>query len=268
MSSWFTVICILTEVNDENSKTIMEAFEQNGEVSFYTNVFMGMADELSGICTLRSEEEVREYLKKDAQERFDVYLRGKIAADDYLLATVLEFVKDNGNCKYPSKDEMRELERAAEAKRVAELPADAATMVVAPKTNQDMMREIMELAEEIFESRRLVRPEDIFCPDEPYHDRLHVENEDFSGMIEWDGHYGCGDCSDYSVRGQLRNDYDDVSFRRYRNGEAGGVLIKKWRDERLNLTKEQIITVHKAFVGLAEREGIEFISEIDYEKLA
>ena len=257
----------LCEVNADNFKNMLEAFAQKGEVSFYTNTFMGMVDEMSDAHTLRSEEEIREYLKQDAQQRFDGYLHNKISSDDYLLTAVLEFIKENGNCKYPSKDEMRQLECTAEAKRIAKLPTHTTTAET-PKTDEDVMCEIMELAEEVFESRRLTKPEDIFCPIEPYYDRLYVESGDFSGLIEWDSHYGSGDCSDYHVRGQLRNDrtIDNISFYRYHNGTANA-SAEDWNDKS-DLTKEHLITVHKAFVELAEQEGIEFISEIDYDKLS
>ena len=253
----------ICDANTDNLKNFLEAFARNGQVSFHTNTFMGMVDEMSEEHILRSEEEIMEYLKQDAAERFEGYMRDKDI--DYLVASVLEFCRANG--KYPNIDEMRELEKEAESKRVAELPAGTATAET-PQTVDEAMHEIMDLAEEIFESRRITNPDDIFCPVEPYHDRLQVESGDFSGLIEWDSYYGNGDSTDYHVRGQIRGNHDlnGVSFYRHYDGTASA-SAENWRDERVDLTTEHVISVHKSMVDLAEQEGIEFLSEIDYEQL-
>jgi len=254
----------LCKINADNLKNFLEIFAEKGEVFFYTNLcpFTGWPDAMSEDHTLRSEEEIRKYLKEDAARRFEEYMRNRnIDYTDYLVATVLEFCK--ANSRYPRRDEMRQLEQTAEATRVAELPADTATAEIS-QTVEEAMREIMELAEEIFESRRMTRPEDIFCPVEPYYDRLDVESGEFRGSIEWDSYYGRGDCRDYHLRGQLG--IDRVSFRRHYDGTASG-FAKNWRGERTDLELKHIIAVHKSIVDLAKREGIEFISEIDYENL-
>ena len=265
----------LCDVNDGNLLNFLEAFAKNGEVSFYTNLcpFTGCPDEMSDTHTLTSEEEIREYLKKNAEGRLEEYLQSiehKNPTADHLMAAVVEFIKENA--KYPNKDEMRQLEIVAEAKRIAELPAGTVTQEM-PQTDQDMMREIMELAEEIFESRQLTDPKDIHRHAEPYEDELFVESGDFDGSIRWDRHYGNGDSCDYSLVGDLSDNGDIiiVRFRPYYGDDVLKVRVYAqhywYRDREINLSTDHLITVHKSIVDLAEQEGIEFISEIDYEKL-
>jgi len=150
----------LCDVNAENERNLFEAFDQKGEVSVYENLdpFTRCSDEMSNVVTMKSEAEIQEYLKKDLLERLERCLGYKKTAEDYLLCALIEFIKTNG--RFPEKDEMRQLEKNAEAKRIAELPSDVVTV---PKeiTEQDMAKEILELAEEIMEARRENNPKDI-----------------------------------------------------------------------------------------------------------
>ena len=199
----------LCDVNAENERNLFGAFNQNGEVSVYENLdpFLGCPDEMSTVVTMKSEAEVKEYLKKDFIGRVEGYLDYKKPAEDHLLSALVEFVKSNG--KFPEKDEMCQLEKEAEEKRIAELPNGTEN---APEdiTEQDVTREILELAEEIIEARRITKPEDIFVHVEPYDDELTISDDNVHMVIIWKRYYGCGDSRDYSCSVYFREDRKSV----------------------------------------------------------
>ena len=173
----------LCDVNEENKKSLFETFNQKGEVSVYENLnpFTRCSDELSNVVTMKSEAEIQRYLKKDFSKRLEGYLEFKKPEQDYLLSALLEFIRQNH--KFPERNEMRQLEKDAEAKRIAELPPHTVT---APQviTEQDMAREILELAEEIMESRRESNPADIVIRIEPYPESYYIDTEKFQMLFE------------------------------------------------------------------------------------
>ena len=259
----------LCEVNAENFKNLSEAYAQNGEVSFYTNLdpFTGCPDEMSEVVTLKSEKEIKEYLKKDFIERLEGYLNHKRPAEDYLLKSLIDFLKENGGV-FPNADEMKKLEKEAETKRVSE---SSTTKKEEPSSEQMVLKEILELAEEIMESRRETKPDDIFVHVEPYHDELGIQTDKFYANIQWDRYYGNGDSSDYSLTVSMRDDDEvhQISFYYQFDGNAS-ISAVDWCDESIDTKTimNRIINIHKDIVDIAEKEGLEFISEVDYEKIS
>ncbi len=260
----------LCDVNAENERNLFEVFQKEGKVSVYANLdpFTGCPDELSTVVTMKSEAEVREYLKKDFLGRVEGYLdhiiRYQNLPDDYLMSSLVEYIKKSG--RFPENDEMRQLEKDAEAKRIADLPSGTITT---PKemTEQDMAREILELAEEIIEARRETRPEDIFVHVEPYDDELPLSNDEFYMVIQWDRYEGRGNSSDYSCSVTMRKNIniDRVLFQYQYDGTIG-VKVEGWLTTGTNLSIQNLIAIHKFVVQMAKAEGIEFTSEIDYGK--
>lgn len=259
----------LCDVNAENERNLFEAFAQKGEVSVYENLdpFTGCPDEMSDVVTMKSETEIKEYLKKDFLKRVEGYLDYKKPAEDYLLSALIEFIKENG--KFPEKDVMRQLEKNAEEKRIAELPSDAVT---APKemTEQDMAREILELAEEIMESRRENNPDDIVVRVEPYPESYWIETDDFKGNILHQRYYGSNDFHDYSCSIRIKgyHDVETISIGySYGCGDPAYATPKDFCGEEIDVpVTAYLITIHKSIVEMAKAEGIEFTSEIDYNK--
>lgn len=256
----------LCDVNAENERNLFEAFNQNGEVSVYENLdpFLGCPDEMSTVVTMKSEAEVKEYLKKDFIGRVEGYLDHKKPAEDHLLSALVEFVKANG--KFPEKEEMCQLEKEAEEKRIAELPNGTAN---APEdiTEQDVTREILELAEEIIEARRITKPDDIWVHVEPYDDELSLSNDEFSLDIQWDRYYGRGDSSDYSCAVTMKKDKDiDRVLFQYQYDGTTAVRVEGWHTTGTDVAIPTLIAIHKFVVEMAKAEGIEFTSEIDYDK--
>ena len=260
----------LCDVNAENERNLFGAFNQNGEVSVYENLdpFLGCPDEMSTVVTMKSEAEVKEYLKKDFIGRVEGYLDHKKPAEDHLLSALVEFVKSNG--KFPEKDEMCQLEKEAEEKRIAELPNGTEN---APEdiTEQDVTREILELAEEIIEARRITKPEDIFVHVEPYDDELTISDDNVHMVIIWKRYYGCGDSRDYSCSVYFRDevdiatDIDNILFH-YRYDGTPDTEVEGWSSPDIDISTNTLLSIHKFIVKMAKAEGIEFTSEIDYDK--
>lgn len=256
----------LCDVNAENERNLFEVFDQKGEVSVYENLdpFTGCPDEMSTVVTMKSETEVKEYLKKDFLTRVEGYLDYRKPDEDYLLSALIEFVKENS--RFPEKDAMRQLEKNAEAKRIADLSSDT---IANPKeiTEQDMSKEILELAEEIIEARRETKPEDIWVHVEPYDDELSLSNDEFSMDIKWDRYEGRGDSSDYSCSVTMRKDTDiDRVIFQYQYDGTIGVRVEGWHTTGTDVSIQTLISIHKFVVQMAKAEGLEFTSEIDYGK--
>lgn len=224
--------------------------------------FTGCLDEMPTIVLPKSEEDIEKYLKEDFLERLKNYLDYKKPAEDYLLSSLIEFLRCNA--KFPEKDEMRQLEEAAEAKRIADLPPEAR---VVPKeiTKEDIVKEILELAEEIMESRRENNPNAVRVPVEPYPESCWIETGEFQCNILYQSCDGVGDFRDYSCEINVRNGYHLTI--EYCSDTTCTVTAKDWLDRtiKLPLTK-YLITIHKGIAKTAKEEGIEFISEIDYDK--
>lgn len=258
----------LCNLNAENERNLFEAFDRDGEVSVYENLdpFTGCPDEMSTIVTMKSDKEVKEYLKKDFLKRVNGYLKDRNPEEDYLLNALIEFIKEHG--RFPEKEGMSQLEKEAEAKRVAELPADNVTI---PKemTDEEIAKEILELSEEIMESRRENHPEDIRVPVEPYPESLWFETDKFQGSILYARYYGKKDFTDYSLAIQIKgyNRVDTIAINYWSDGTAC-ITVKDRRDNELEESvTDYIVNIHKDIVEMAKKEGIEFTSEIDYENV-
>lgn len=261
----------LCEVFKENEKILMKEYEEKGEVSFYTELcpITGCPDEMSTLNTLKSEEEIKEFLKKDAKERIEGFLRFQNIDNNYLLQEVVKFVKEN--LRFPSEEEMDKIECSAEANRISNNPDSNAQKE--KNTIQDVMKEILDLSELIMEKIREARPDDIEQFVEPYEDTLNLENEEFYTTIHWDRYYGNGNSADYSVIITFRQyketfkEIYKVKLNRYSIDGAVDVRTTDWDEKDAELTIQCLIKIHKGIVKIAQDEDIQFISEIDYDKV-
>jgi len=94
---------------------------------------------------------------------------------------------------------------------------------------------------------------------------LWIENEDFQGDIFHINWYGNRDFRDYYCAIRMR-DYQKISIHYYSDGTAY-ITTKTFMDEELDVSViKYMITIHKGIVEIAKEAGIEFTSEIDYEK--
>lgn len=260
----------MCDVNAENERNLFEVFNQSGEVSVYENLdpILGCPDEMSTVVTMKSEAEIKEYLKKDFIGRVERYLNHKKLAEDHLLSTLLEFIKESG--KFPEKDVMNQLEKEAEEKRIAELPDDMSN-VSKEVTEQDIIIEILELAEEIIETRRITKPYDIRVHVEPYDDELTISDDNVHMTIIWKRYYGYKDSRDYRCLAYFRDEVDiatdiDQVLIHYRYDGTADVEVEGWSRTDIDISINTLLSIHKFIVKMAKAEGIEFTSEIDYEK--
>lgn len=258
----------LCGVNAENERNLFEVFDKNGEVSVYENLdFFGCPDEMSTVVTLKTETEVKKYLKKDFAKRVDGYLSHKEPDKDFFLNALIEFVK--ANARFPERDAMRQMEKDAESKRVAELHTSN-ECVKKEITIQDIALEILELAEEIMESRRENNPKDIDTPVEPYPERLWIETDEFQGSILYAKYYGYKDFRDYSCAIRFKG-YRDVKTITIGYCSDGTPVIRAedFFEKKLDVSiTEYLIIIHKSIVEMAKKTDFEFESEIDYQKFS
>lgn len=257
----------LCDVNAKNERKLFDVFDQNGKVCVYENLdqFTGCPDELSTIVTLKSEEEIKRYLKKDFIKRVERYLDHRKPAEDHLLSALIEFVKDNG--RFPERAVMSYMEKQAEKKRIAELPADVAD---GPKeiTEQDIAKEILELAEEIMESRRENSPEDIWSREEPYPEILSIETDDYHVGIKHKIWYGFEDFRDYECTISIKDHHDVATISIcYLTDGTLHLDAEDFYDDKLDMPlTSYMINIHKSIAKMAKEAGFEFTSEIDYKK--
>lgn len=258
----------LCNVNAENEKNLIEAFNQKGQGSVYENLepFIGWPDEMSDVITMKSETEIKEYMREDVLKRVELYLDDIRPSEDYLLNSLIDFIKENR--RFPEKDVMRQLEKNAEEKRIAKLPSDTVTV---PKeiTERDMAKEILELAEEIMELRRENNPDDIVVRLEPYPEAYWIETEEFQGNILHERYYGNNDFHDYSCAIKIKGWHHDVETISigycYGCGDPAYVIARNFLDKEIDVpVTDYLITIHKSIVEMAKAAGVDFVSEIDY----
>lgn len=138
-------------------------------------------------------------------------------------------------------------------------------------TEQDIITEILELAEEIIEARRITNPDDIFVHVEPYDDELTIADNHIHLVISWKRYYGYKDSRDYRCLAYFRKevdiatDIDNVLFY-YRYDGTADIEVKGWSSSDMDISINTLLSLHQFIVKMAKKEGIEFTSEIDYEK--
>lgn len=258
----------LCMVNSQNREELFLRFYMNGGVSFCSNLdpLTDCPDELSDIVTLRSEQEVEDYLKRDFKKQLDEYITRKKISISHLLENIITYLMENDGI-YPEKDEMRKIEVDAEAKRKAELTETEINQISA----EDMLlKEILELSEDVMETRRETNPEDILVHVEPYDDELYITDyHDFEALIMCDSHYGNGDNSDYKLHTRMQKDNMEIKFlyRHYDKMIYAHATDDYGHNVEMKDIMDHIITVHKGMCDIARQEGIEFTSEVDYEKI-
>ena len=262
---------LLCNVISENKELLISEFNKKGSVSFYTNLdFLGMPDEMSDTCTLSNEKEIEDYIKKDTESRLKKLIRSNhINLDtDYLLNGIIDFIKEKSY--YPLDNEMKNIMKSAEAKRIENSSVSSNTSKKI--TTQDVMREILELAEEIMETRRESKPDDISVHVEPYADRLSIPDDKFNPVITYDRYYGRKDSSDYRLHVYLdsKSFYEISSVYFYRFKQDGEIYCEteKWNRQKISLPTKCLIKIHQNMVELAKKEKIEFTPEVtDYSKI-
>lgn len=252
----------------ESKEKALETLREKGTVSVYVNLdpFTGCPDEFSTAITFKTKLEVADYMGKVLNGRVEAYLKQKGHPQDYLLSKVVSFIKKES--RFPDKDQMRILEKHAEEKRLADLPEGTVTT---PKeiTIQDVAREILELAEEIMEARRETHPKDIFVHVEPYDDEMLLKCQDYEAIIRYKRYYSEGNSSDYSIKVfmMVATLINEIRLGYAVDGTIYICAKDEWDDKEIKVPTRHIVGIHKFIAEMARNEGIEFVSEIDYDKV-
>ena len=226
---------------------------------------------LKDLCAKHAKGKVK---LQDELERMMNYRKGMTSFQkEYLIKEVAVFIGKKG--VWPNKIQMRDLQKAAEQNRVAKLSwrdvkRDLRSIVFPGRiTSQDVMLEILQLSEQIFETRRENKPKDIRSSVSNYPESLSIENDDFGAFIDWHRDSAGvgkdpGTC-DYVLIAALSNG-DHFVFKQdtMQSGVdcvANEELLEN-ADFQSTAMRTRLLTIHQALFRMAKQEGVIFESEI------
>lgn len=254
----------ICEMFAENEQNLSEAFKNNGKVMVYENydTILDYSENLLSVITLTKKSEIEEYIKNSFMKMLNEYLKHKMPIRDYFMNALIEFVKENG--KFPEKDAMTQLEKDAEKKRISKLSNNIKN-VQNKLTKQDIIKEVLELAEEIIESRLVTNPKDIFVNVKEFSEELTILDDKIDLVIKSEGNYDYTNDYNYSCLFYIKGEtnIDNILFY-YRSDGIADVAVEGLRNN--NISTNILLFMHKFIVKKAREEGIEFTSEIDYSK--
>lgn len=255
----------ICKVCEENREEVMKYFNENGSLCVTTNFcpITGCPDDFSERTPLKTEEEINDFLKKDFERRFEGYLRHKKISDP-LTAELYSFIKEN--MRFPTEDEMKTIEKAAEIKRLESDTHEVKEISMAKL----IKKEIIQLAIEIYFLTDLYEPKAIHHKVEPYDSSLALENENICITITYNRWYPNYRDSDYNIH-TCRNDklYFSSGIH-FWSGYDNDAYMMHSSYENVAITEENrefVIAIHEYLSDIAKEKGFEFTSEVDYEKI-
>lgn len=256
----------LCKVCEENRVEVMKYFNENGPLCVTTNFcpITGCPDEFSEKTPLKTEEEINDFLKKDFERRFEGYLYHKKITDP-LTAELYLFIKEN--MRFPTANEMKIIEKAAETKRLESFTEEVKEISMAKL----IKNEIVQLAIEIYFLTDLNNPKSIHHKVEPYDSYLPIENENIGVTITYNRWYPNDRDSDYNIHA-CRNDklYFSSGIHFWSGYDDNDAYMMNSSYENVAITEENrefIIAIHEYLSKIAREKGFEFTSEVDYEKI-
>ena len=258
----------ICEMFAENEQNLLEVFKNNGKVMVYENydTILNYSENMLSVITLTKESEIEEYIKNSFMKMLNEYLKYKMPIRDYFMNALIEFVKENG--KFPEKDAMTQLEKNAEKKRISKLSNNIRN-VQNKLTKHDIIKEVLELAEEIIETRLVTNPKDISVNVKKFSEELTILDDKIDLVIKSEGNYDYTDDYNYSCLFYIKekinivNNIDNILFY-YRSDGIADVAVEGLRSD--NISINVLLCMHKFIVKKAREEEIEFTSEIDYSK--
>lgn len=258
----------ICEMFAENEQNLLEVFKNNGKVMVYENydTILNYSENMLSVITLTKESEIEEYIKNSFMKMLNEYLKYKMPIRDYFMNALIEFVKENG--KFPEKDAMTQLEKNAEKKRISKLSNNIRN-VQNKLTKHDIIKEVLELAEEIIETRLVTNPKDISVNVKKFSEELTILDDKIDLVIKSEGNDDYTDDYNYSCLFYIKekinivNNIDNILFY-YRSDGIADVAVEGLRSD--NISTNVLLCMHKFIVKKAREEEIEFTSEIDYSK--
>lgn len=252
----------LCDRREEEFKKIKDELRQKKSLSIFTNLdpFTGCPDEMSEGHEITSVKAGKKFIDDYFLEMLDRYISKKsINTNDFLIARVVEFMRKNVG-KFPSEKQMKDMELEAEKERRSKEPKRKINM------DEEILTEILSLAEEIMRLREKNNPDDIFHHLEPYDDELFLKTEDEDDIqVRQDVHYGKGTKEDYSLIW-----YKHSIGARLRFAYDGSHKVKCKYYDTFNECNDisSIVEIHKSICKIATAEGVKFLSEVDYNKIS
>ncbi len=258
----------ICEMFAENEQNLLEVFKNNGKVMVYENydTIWDYSENILTVVELTKESEIEEYIKNSFMKMLNEYLKHKMPIRDYFMKSLIEFVKENG--KFPGKDAMTQLEKNAEKKRISKLSNNIRN-VQNKLTKHDIIKEVLELAEEIIEARLVTNPKDISVNVKKFSEELTILDDKIDLVIKSEGSCDYTDDYNYSCLFYIKekiniiNNIDNILFY-YRSDGIADVAVEGIRSD--NISTNVLLCMHKFIVKKAREEEIEFTSEIDYSK--
>lgn len=251
----------LCKVCEENREEVMNHFNKNGPICVTTNhcPITGLPDEFSDRTPLNTEEEINDFLKKDFERRFEGYLCNKDLSDP-LISELYSFIK--ANMRFPSTDEMKNIEKTAETKRLESTVHEVKEISMAKL----IKNEIVQLAIEIYILTDRTDPKAIHHRVEPYDSSLSLGNENIAVTITYNRWYPNDGDIDYNIHA-CRNDKPYFSSGiHFWSGDDNDAYM----NENVTITEENyesIIAIHKYLSKIAREKGFEFTTEVEYDKI-
>ena len=234
--------------------------------------WFGEVDLASYIETLHTEEDVQAFITKKIEEKIN-FLRTWYfnVIDDPFTEMLIRFIIDSGGY-FPADKELTEMYGNAERVRLEALKSK--NVESSPLTPlQMLMKECLELAEEVMERKRAIDPNSIKERTQDYDDYTYFQGDYVSGTLFWNRwnscifgteysvKFGCGDLERYIT---LKYEYDDSEVPIY--------IVKYYSDRHRRFNDDDeyavrlLIDLHKDLSKQATELGFEFISEVeDYE---
>lgn len=244
---------------------------QEGTLNLATNLdFFGEVDCCSVKHTLSTEDDVQAFITGLISKKINA-LRDYCynVEKDPFTELLIKFIINSGGY-FPAENELRAMYGEAEHIR---LEADTETESAPLTPLQMLMKECLELAEEIMERTRAKNPDAITIRTQDYDDFMDFEGDHVGGTLYWNRWnyryfgteysvvFGCGDHKRYV---KLKYEYDDEEIPIY--------LVRYYYredDEKFGDDDEYavrlLIDLHKDLSKLASELGFEFISEVDYD---
>lgn len=239
----------LCEIKSENMESLSDALKKEGVVSFYSY-------DMPQLITFKSEEEISQYLQKKFLEEVKRYI-GTEKINDYFTLILLKLLKENGGV-FPNSKKMEKIEKAAEKLRLATSKEERKSV----EPLQMLLREILEFSEEIMDRKSEEIIENIF----QHEYELYIHTINLHGKIIWNregrGDY-CFLTSSITGETMIIDCSLDGTVNVYKRCYSGYN-----RKIRMN-TKEKanLISIHRELALLASEVGLEFESEVDYNKI-
>ncbi len=248
--------------NAHDKETLKEECEKYGSiiVCSHLNPFTGLPDIFSPELTLCTEKDIEECVHDYFLERLEVYLKIHPTQKDPLLEALLSYVQKHFGC-FPNKEEFKQMEIKAEEKRLSK-SSQKTTILPPPITEQLLLREILEMAEEIF----AVYSDTIPKARKEYDDFEYFPIQSgLKGAISHKILFPKNCFLDYTCMVEMAGEKKEpifITITYYPNGNAY-CYAEDILDQELDIPlTAKLITIHQTFLNMLQEYGISLKSEI------